>query len=199
METLVKSGPLFTAGLFQCVELTSDHLPRLQCFLEVNPEYYLAVNGSVPDPNEAREEFESQLPAGWSFEKKWLLGFIRDDGSMIGMADLISNLFADGVWHIGLFIVASSLHGSGTAQVLYSELESWMRSRGGRWIRLGVVEGNVRAERFWEKMGYVDVRRRLGVEMGNKINNLRVMAKPLGNRTLSEYLGVVTRDQPESP
>ena len=140
-------GPLFAAGPLQCVELTSDQLPRLQRFLEANSEYYLA----------------------------------------------------EGVWHIGLFIVATSLHGSGTAQALYAELESWMRARGGRWARLGVVEGNVRTERFWERMGYVEVRRRLGVEMGNKISTLRVMAKPLGNCTLSEYLGVVARDRPESP
>jgi ribosomal protein S18 acetylase RimI-like enzyme len=199
METLVKEGPLFVAGSLQCIELTPDQAPRLQRFLEANPEYYLAVNGGVPGPNEAHEEFELQLPAGWICEKKWLLGFIRDDGSMVGMADLISNLFTEGVWHIGLFIVATSLHGSGTAQALYGELESWMRSRGGRWARLGVVEGNVRAERFWERAGYVDVRRRLGIEMGNKVNNLRVMAKPLSDRPLSEYLSVVARDRPESP
>jgi GNAT superfamily N-acetyltransferase len=199
MDNSVKEAPLFTAGVLECVELTSEHLPRLQRFFEENPTFFLAVNGSVPGPNEAREQFESVFPAEWSFEKKWLLAFRREDGSMVGMADLVSNLFADGVWHIDLFIVATSLHGTGTAQTLYAQLESWMRTRGARWLRLGVVEGNRRAERFWERMGYLDLRRRIGVEMGDKVNNLRVMAKPLANGTLSEYLALVSRDRPESP
>jgi hypothetical protein len=35
--------------------------------------------------------------------------------------------------------------------------------------------------------------------MGDKVNNVRVMAKPLAGATLSEYLGLVVRDRPESP
>lgn len=193
-----KEGPIFTAGAIRCVELTSDEIPSLQSFLEANPEYYIAVNGSAPGPDEARHELEFELPDGWSWEKKWLLGFLREDGSMIGAAGLISNLFAEGVWHIGLFMVATSLHGSGTARRLYEALESWIHAKGARWIRLGVVEGNGRAERFWERSGYVEVRRRLGVEMGSKSNNVRVMAKSLRGGTLGEYLDVVPRDRPES-
>ena len=41
------------------------------------------------------------------------------------------------------------------------------------------VAGNARAERFWEKMGYVEVRKRLAVPMGAKVNDLRVLVKPL--------------------
>ena len=73
-----------------------------------------------------------------------------------------------------------------------------MVSRGARWLRLGVVQGNARAERFWEKMGYVETRRRLGVEMGTKVHTLRVMAKPLGG-TLEELLERVPRDRPDAP
>jgi hypothetical protein len=65
-------------------------------------------------------------------------------------------------------------------------------------VRLGFVEGNRRAERFWENMGYVDVRRRLNVAMGDNVNDLRVMAKPLAQDPLSAYLTRVPRDQPES-
>ena len=198
MDALETDRPLFVADRVRCVELTAGQIPRLQRFFEENPEYYISVNGSPPGPNEAREEFEFQLPAEWPFEKKWLLAFVQDNGSMIGMADLVSNLFADGVWHIGLFIVSTSLHGSGAAHALYNELETWMRGRGGRWVRLGVVEGNARAERFWERVGYVDLRRRVGVEMGSKVNNLRVMAKPLAGGNLSEYLRLVARDRHES-
>lgn len=177
----------------------AEAIPRLQQFFELNPEYHLAVGGEAPKPTEAQEEFESLPPAGWPFEKRWMLGFVANDDAMIGMANVISDLFAEGIWHIGLFVVATSLHGGGAAHVLYGHLESWMRDRGARWLRLDAVEGNLRAERFWARLGYLDIRKRSGVEMGKRINTLRVMAKPLANGTLSEYLAVLVRDRPESP
>lgn len=194
----MKVAPLFTVDSIACTELAEKELPQLQEFFEANPDYFIAVNGSPPGPDEAREEFEASLPRDWPFEKRWLLLFCREDGHIVGMAHLVSDLFAKGVWHIGLFIVATTLHGSGTARVLYKRLESWMREHDGQWLRLGVVEGNSRAERFWEAMGYLDTRRRVGVEMGQRVNNLRVMAKPLADGAISEYLRLVTRDRPDS-
>src|SRR5882672_9343719 len=170
-------------------------IPALQRFYESNPEYHLIVGGQAPGPNEARDEFASLPPAEWPFEKRWMRAFVDGDDSMAGMASVISDLFAEGIWHIGLFVVATSLHGRGTAYVLYDQLESWMRENGARWLRLGVVEGNARAERFWEKSGYVDVRKRQGVKIGKLVCTLRVMAKPLTNGDLSDYLAVVARDR----
>jgi ribosomal protein S18 acetylase RimI-like enzyme len=90
----------------------------------------------------------------------WVLGFRDDDDALVAMADLLSNLFVEGVWHIGLFIVATPLHGRGAAEHLYDGLEARMIERGAEWARSGVVAGNARAERFWERLGYREVRRR---------------------------------------
>jgi hypothetical protein len=58
------------------------------------------------------------------------------------------------------------------------------------------VPGRVRAERFWERQGYVQTRLREGVVMGQRTNTLRVMVKPLGENTVQEYLQRVARDRP---
>jgi hypothetical protein len=62
---------------------------------------------------------------------------------------------------------------------------------------LGVVSGNARAERFWASVGYAETRARGGYQIGNQINELRVMCKPLAGGSLAEYLALVPRDRRE--
>jgi GNAT superfamily N-acetyltransferase len=191
--------PLFAGTACRAFEMGFKDAPRLQAFLEANPEYYFAVGGVGPRPTEAREEFEYLPPAEMPFRKMWLLEFRGDDEAMAGMATVASDLMVEHVWHLGLFIVATSLHGHGAAQDMYGALESWMRAQGARWSRLGVVQGNLRAERFWEAQGYAETRTRILSEPGRRTNTVRVMAKPLAGGSIAEYLSLVARDRPESP
>ena len=187
---------MFAAGAGSAYEMADGDVALLQRFFEENPEYHLAIDGTAPGPDAAQEEFDSAPPSGWRFDKKWLLRFADAEGRMVGTADLLENLFVDGVWHIGLFIIATRLHGTGRAW--YDALEAWLRAQGCTWIRLGVVAGNARAERFWEKCGYREVRQRLAVPMGRKHNDVRVMVKPLAGGSLREYLSAVARDRPDA-
>jgi GNAT superfamily N-acetyltransferase len=190
---------LFTTGPFRAVEIGRGDVAGLQEFYERNPEYHVIVSGEPPRPNEAEEHFDQKLPDGWPYTKRWLAGFFDEQDKMVGMFDGISDLFAPGIWHIGLFRVAPPLRGRGTARDLYQALESWMRENGASWTRLGVVVGNAPAERFWEKCGYMDLRKREGYQIGKRVNTLRVMAKPLAGGRVEDYLAVVARDRRETP
>jgi len=189
---------LFDVGAFQAHELTEADLPALQDFFVANPDYFLAVNGMAPRPDEARHEFDDRPPPEMPFNEVYVVGFVDKAGRLLAMASVISDLVADHVWHIGLFIVATSLHGTGTATALYAGLEGWLKERGARWIRLGAVAGNTRAERFWERLGYVEVRRRSGPHLGNRTHTVRVFVKAVRNSDIDEYLRVVARDRPDS-
>jgi ribosomal protein S18 acetylase RimI-like enzyme len=72
-----------------------------------------------------------------------------------------------------------------------------MKGGGAQWARLGVVAGNARAEKFWERLGYVEVRRRRGVQMGRRTHDVRVMVKPLAGGRFAQYLSLVARDRPD--
>ena len=199
MNTLRPSSQrLFGAGVYDVLELTEDDLPTLQDFLVANPEYFLSVNGMLPRPDEARREFEDRPPPEMPYDKVYVIGFSDSAGRMMGAASVLCNLFVPGVWHIGLYIIDTSLHGTGTAGALYAHLETWAKEEGATWLRLGVVVGNVKAERFWEKVGYEEVRRRTGMQLGDVTHTIRVLVKPLGNSGLEEYLRLVARDRPES-
>ena len=189
----------FTKAGQRAVEIGVNEIPVLQRFFEMNPEYFLSVNGEIAGPGEAHEEVHGRLPADWPFTKKWVLGIFSDQGALVAMLNVVSDLLAKGVWHIGLFMVASELWGTGTAQFLLRQLENWAVAGGAEWLRLGVVEGNARAERFWERAGFVETRKREGLSMGTKVNTVRVMAKALAGGSLSEYLALVKRDNPQAP
>lgn len=179
------------------IELTPADAPLLQRFFDANPEYFLATQGTIAGPDEADEELRQPIPDGWSYTKQWRLGWREPGSALAAMANVTSDLLAKGVWHIGLLILATPRHGNGDAQVIYRDLEQWARSNGAAWLRLGVVHGNARAERFWESVGFREARRRTGVQMGERSNTLRVMFKPLRRGTLHTYLKLVPRDRPE--
>lgn len=194
----VQLPPSPIAGL-RTVELGPGDQARLQVFFDQNPAYFVAVNGEPAAADEAHKEMQDQPPADWPFTKKWQIGYQDDTGDLAALAIVITDLLAAGVWHISLFILATARHGSGDARTLHHGLQSWAHANGAEWLRLGVVQGNARAERFWESMGYLQTRTRAGVQMGQRSNTLRVMVKPLDGGSIQEYLALVPRDRPERP
>jgi GNAT superfamily N-acetyltransferase len=196
-STRAPSLPLSPIATLRTVELGLDDEALLQRFFDDNPAYFNAVHGEPANPKEALEEIQAQPPAGWSFTKKWMIGYVDPSGSLAAMAIVVTDLLAPGVWQIGLFIVATVRHGSGDAQRLHQGLERWALNHGARWLRLGVVRGNARAERFWEALGYTQVRLREGMPMGKRTNTVRVMVKPLDGSSIDEFLSLVPRDRPD--
>ena len=85
----------------------------------------------------------------------------------------------------------------GDAQRPMSGIEQWAAAYGAAWVRSGVVRGNARAERFWERLGYLEARTREGQQMRARTNTIRVMVKPLAGGCMDEYLRLLSRDRPD--
>jgi GNAT superfamily N-acetyltransferase len=178
------------------IDLLCDSESVLQQFFEENPLYFVCVYGTPAPATEAHEEVHGEVPTGWAFTHKYVFGYEEPSGKLVAMGNVISDLLARGVWHIGTFIVATTRHGTGDARILYASIEQWCKRGGARWIRLGVVEGNTRAEAFWARCGYTQVAKREGIVMGQRTNVILVMAKPLFGQSLGEYYSLVERDRP---
>ena len=198
-ELQAAAPTLFETGAIRAIELSQSDIPALQSFYEDNDDYFLAVNGELPAADEAHKSIHDPLPAGFTYTKKWVIGWFDDAGAMLAMASVVSDLLASHVWHVGLFIAGKPMRGSGLAQRLYAALEAWAITNGAAWMRLGVVDGNSRAQRFWRGLGFTEVRKREGVEMGKRINTVSVMMKPLDGGTREAYLALVARDRQETP
>jgi GNAT superfamily N-acetyltransferase len=189
---------LVSSEWFSARELGDRDIPALQQFFEDNPGYFDIANGFPVRDDEAQREFDDLPPPEMPFNRRYLIGFYDNDDKLIGMTDVLSDFLAPEVWQISFFIVATSLHGSGNTRAMYDQLENWIERNGAQWIRLGVIINNHKAERFWEKCGYTEIRKRLAVKFGSQIHDLRVMVKPFNYATLDEYLERVAWDRPES-
>lgn len=190
--------PLFATDTLTVRELLAADVPALQALFDANPLYFRTINGRDALPDEAQTEFDELPPPHLSYGRRWIAGVYDRTGALAGVLVVLSDFCATGVWHLSLFLLATRLHGQGLAGALHLALQDWARRQGARWLRLGVIVGNVRAERFWERMGYAEVRRRLGIDTGGRLNDSRVMVKPLGPDGLDDYLARVPRDRPDS-
>jgi GNAT superfamily N-acetyltransferase len=181
----------------RAIELTGEDADRLQQFFDANPAYFLAVRGEPAGPGQALAELTERPAPEVPWSAALQVGFVEDSGRIAAFAGILTDLFAADVCHVGLFIVDGSRHGTGDAQRLYAALEQWARDHGALWMRLGVVVGNTRAERFWSRCGFLPVRLREGHVMGRRTNVVAVLVKPLADRTLEDYLSRVARDRPD--
>ena len=92
-------------------------------------------------------------------------------------------------------MTATRTRGTGFARRLYEAYERWAVNRGARWSRLGVVAVNRRAEAFWRRAGYLELRRQDGYALGDISHVLITMVKPMRGETLRDYLDAVPRDR----
>lgn len=189
--------PLFSTPTHAARELAREELPQLQTLFMADPAGIAAVLGAPAGPHAAREVFEDLPPAHVPQGTRWFLGFHDAAGELHGVADVVADLFARTVWHIAVYLWASPLHGSGAAAAMHEALEAWAVAGGAKWLRLGVIAGNARAERFWQRVGYTEVRRRTMDIEGAPPVSVRVMVKPLDGQPLDQYFPLVPRDVPE--
>lgn len=187
---------LFNTSDLLARDLHRDELPLLQHLFEANPEYFMLVGGQPPLPDEAEREFDELPPAPLTFSRRWFAGIFDRQQQLQGLFVVISDLCAVGVWHTTLFFLTSSLHGTGAAARLQASFETWAMSAGAKWLRLGVVSGNIAAERFWSKCGYHEVRTREIPGASGETRTVRILIKPLTVSGLVEYLRLVPRDSP---
>ena len=191
-------SPLFETADGCARDIVPAEVPLLQALFEDNAEYFRTVNGRAPLPGEAQVEFEELPPPHLGFSDRWVIGLFDREGRLAVLAIVLSDLMAKGVWHLALVMAASRLHGTGVAGRTYAALEAWATGGGARWMRLAVVVGNRRAERFWARRGYRVLRSRLGVDTGGRVNDVQVLMKPLAGGSVDEYLALVPRDHPSS-
>jgi GNAT superfamily N-acetyltransferase len=155
----------------------ADRIP-LQTLLEQCADYFQLVCGTPPEPTAAQELF-AQIPERKNYEDKFVIGCYSDSGRLIGVLDAIRDYPAVHEWEMGLFLLDPRQRNRGLGGQLYRGFERWVIPFGARYIRLGVVEQNEKAFRFWRRMGYEPMDKKPPQRFGMKENIIILMRRTL--------------------
>ncbi len=177
---------LFAEGDVTAFRFHAGNIQVAQDFLEANPAFSEMLAGRPPLADEASHEL-TDFPASVRPADAYVIG-LRLAGEIVGFAGVLRSWPVEGVSQITLFQIAESQQGSGAAHVIHAALDRWMIDAfAPRWLRLGVVEVNARGRRFWERVGYHEIERKPGFELGHLTHTLLIMIKSVQGGDDEDY------------
>lgn len=172
------STPLFQLDSLNAYLLCPTDKDRVQRLLEACAAFSLMTHGEPPDAVAGEATFAA-LPEGKDYEDKYVIGLAADDtGDLVGLIDLIQSHPEPDEWFIGLLLLHPEARGRGVGAATYQAIVEWAKSQGVKAIRLGVVNQNKAGRRFWKRLGFVEVTRRL-MHMGRKESIILTLRHPL--------------------
>jgi GNAT superfamily N-acetyltransferase len=155
-------------------ESASDRANVLRVFLEA-PSYTELVEGRSPSQEDV-DDFFFGKPAGTEPAHKSVFGFLLEQ-DMIGCADVIRSYPTDDSIWIGLMLLSEVHQGRGHGKAALALLLEMARKWGYSTAQLAVVSSNPRAQAFWQREGFVEIRR---VSSPRFTGDLIVMQRSIG-------------------
>ena len=170
------SGPAFDTKLpdYSIRRLTPEDTGALQRLYDKCADYTWIVEGEPVSPTAAQEDMQA-VPPGRSLSDKFLFGLIDSRSEIAGMLEGMRHYPDQGVWWIGLLLLAPEVRNQGIGRQLLSGFFEYVRSQGGNAVMLGVVEDNTQAYRFWQHTGFERVRQTDPHPFGKKMQLVYVM------------------------
>jgi RimJ/RimL family protein N-acetyltransferase len=126
-----------------------------------NPAFLATHEGSGGEPGAFdRSMLERDLAVADLDPQRHSLVLRRDDGEVVGWADVLDEHPRDGVPWIGLLEVRADVQRQGLGREAAKAVARWYGERGATAVRAGVDDGNEAAAAFWRSLGYRPVERR---------------------------------------
>lgn len=119
-------------------------------------DYFILSGGTLPTKDDVNNLF-TDLPPNKNLEDKFLFGIYKSN-NLIGIIDIIRNYPTVSEWTIGLLLLEPKERGRGLGTVIHEALVRWAKSLGAKRFRIGVINDNDSACRFWTNLGYVKVK-----------------------------------------
>ncbi|HSI52100.1 MAG TPA: GNAT family N-acetyltransferase [Ideonella sp.] len=131
---------------------TPEEIKALQLIFEDSPRFSILSTGSLA-ANDAAAKVFTMCPKGKTYEDKLVFG-VYEHERLVGCVDLIRAYPGAESAFIGLLLLSESNEGRGLGSLAFREVEKWVAPWGYRQMKLGIIETNERARRFWSKLGF---------------------------------------------
>jgi RimJ/RimL family protein N-acetyltransferase len=135
---------------------TLDHVEAIQSCFEGAPDYFARTEGRPPGPDAASHLFAD---AEADPDRRVYVLVPRAGGSALGMLDLHLDYPEPGTAHIGLLLFREAFQGLGYGRETTAAVEEALARSGYQTLRLSVVDENVEAKLFWQRIGFAEVGR----------------------------------------
>lgn len=157
----------------------AQEMAEVQKVIDDAPTHAERVTGHPPGPSDALSLF-SILPEGVDYAGKFVWAVKVDDGTTVGVVDVIRGWPNASTATIGLLLLAEQHRGAGIGRRAYAAVESEIRS----WpqvtsLRAAVVATNADVVAFWTRMGFADTGERKPYRYDKLISQSWILTKYL--------------------
>jgi ribosomal protein S18 acetylase RimI-like enzyme len=163
--------------------LLLEDIRAIQQLFEQCLDYMLLVDGHPAEPNGVEEDFLS-VPSGKSHEDKFVFGIANQQKEIVGLLDTLCWYPNETTWWIDMLLFVPESRSRGLGEKVLQGFVEYARLSGAHAIMLGVVEDNIRAYKFWNRMGFEFVRETEPRQFGNKTQTVKVMQRILKANSL---------------
>jgi GNAT superfamily N-acetyltransferase len=131
-------------------ELTLADRPAVEALIDRCEDFYVLTTGGPG----SFDELWTSLPPDRTPADKRVYG---TGEPLAGLAEVVRDWPRPGTWIIGLLLLDPAARGSGLGAAVVAELDAMAAAQGADRLRVGVVDANVRALKFWRREGFVPV------------------------------------------
>lgn len=163
---------------YRIERLDAGHAAALQDLYERCSDYHELEEGRPTRPGAARHLL-SELPPGKVPGDKFVLGIRGPGEALVGVLDLIRDYPEERAWWLGLLMLDPGVRGRALGGRVLGAAEEALRGRGARSVYLGVLEHNVRGERFWRRRGFAELHRQAYTSATGHPSRVIVMRRDL--------------------
>ena len=134
-------------------KLTDKDLRLIKNLCENCSDYYLLDQGKPAGPN-ATKDILKALPPNKTYEDKYVFGLFDEKDDLSALIDLIEGFPKDNTWMLGLFLVSPDKRRLGLGKYFHKEIVKLIKNKGAKTIRIGVLDDNLIALKFWKSLDY---------------------------------------------
>lgn len=154
--------------------LSCDDEKNIQALCERCFDFSMLIEGRLPQKHAGREIL-FDLPPNKELKDKYVFGVYAGNNYLIAVIDLIKDYKVHGEWTMGLMMIDPNNRGNGLGKKLHEYVKTWVYESQGKILKIGVVEENYRAYKFWREIGYMEADR-VKAKYGNKEHTVIIMS-----------------------